>query len=188
MMPAGMLYAVLLVLALSVALNLALTFRLLAAVRALADGPPVPLSAGMPLPPIEGRVLPGRLLPGRAVVALPPAGQPAVLLFLSSRCPKCRAKLPEIAGLLAPAQAAGVAVWLVSHEPSWRLRRFLRASPLAAVAVRVARASYRQLNVRYASPSYLFIGHDGMVQAQGMIGDDDWMSFCAQMDDARQAA
>jgi hypothetical protein len=179
----GVLTMVLLILALSVALNLKLTFSLLATVRALADGPPVPLQAGMPLPPVCGRAL-----LGRADVALPVGQRAGVLLFLSSQCPQCRTKLPEIEGMLAPARMAGVDMFLVSQEPAWRLRRFLHPAGLAPIALRLGRKDYRQLNPRLMSPAYVFVGHDGIVQASGMIGDDDWRSFCAQMDEARQEA
>lgn len=179
----GVLTTVLLILALSVALNLKLTFSLLATVRALAHGLPVPLEAGMPLPAVSGRAL----LTG-ADVALPAGQRAGVLLFLSSQCPQCRAKLPQIDSLLAPARMAGVDILLVSQEPAWRVRRFLRHTGLAHVAVRLGRNGYRRLNPRLASPAYLFVGHDGMVQAGGMIGNDDWRSFCTQMDEARQLA
>lgn len=182
-MPDGVLTVVLLVLALSVALNLKLTFSLLATVRALADGPPVPPEAGMPLPAVVGRAL-----LSRAEVALPAGQRAGVLLFLSSQCPKCRTKLPEIDSLLAPARVAGVDIFMASQEPAWRLRRFLRQTGLAQVTVRLGRGGYRRLNPRLMSPAYLFVGHDGIVQAGGMIGDDDWRSFCAQMDEARELA
>ena len=182
-MPDGVLAVVLLVLALSVALNLKLTFSLLATVRALAEGLPVPLQAGMALPAVMGRTL-----LARTGVALPAAERAGVLLFLSSQCPKCRTKLAEIDGLLAPARVAGVDIYLVSQEPAWRLRRFLHATGLPQVAVRLGRSGYRRLNPRLMSPAYVFVGHDGIVQASGMVGDDDWRSFCAQMDEARQLA
>ena len=121
-MEAGLLYLVLGVLAFGLALSLRLALAAVDAARHLAAA-----RERQPTPP-PGEALPAvaaRRLLGRARQALPSPGMPAVLVFLSSTCPKCRQKLPEIAGYLPQLDDAGLELWLVSREPAWRLRRFL---------------------------------------------------------------
>lgn len=175
---------ILLLLALSVALNLKLSLHLLKVVGQLSAA-----AKAASILPIGEAVdsFTARPLAGGAPLTLGGDGQPAVLLFLSSACPKCRHKLPEIARLAPLARDAGVALWLVSLEPAWRLRRFLRAVPLEDRTVRVSAADYEMLNPLMSSPSYLFVSQDGALDARGMIGDDDWRSFCEQMDEVRMA-
>jgi hypothetical protein len=114
-------------------------------------------------------------------VQLAGAGQARALLFLSSQCPKCRDKLPDIDLLLDAAAEAGLAMWLVSEEPGWRLRRFLRGRRLLERALLVSRHDYRSLNPNRASPAYQFIDHEGVLEASGFIGDSDWLALRAQL-------
>jgi hypothetical protein len=181
MMGSEVLAVILLLLALSVALNLALTLHLAKAVGNLGAAA---RAGALPAPGEALDAVDGKRLADGAPLAVGGAGQPAVLLFLSSACPKCRHKLPEIARLAPLARAAGVELWLVSAEPAWRLRRFLRAGALAGSAVRVSGADYAMLNPLMSSPSYLFVSAAGTLDARGMIGDADWGSFCAQIEDA----
>lgn len=184
MMDSDVVAIILLLLALSVALNLRLSLHLLKVVGELrASGRAASmLPLGEPVDAFTGK----RLLDG-APLTVGEAGQPAVLLFLSSACPKCRHKLPEIARLAPLAREAGVALWLVSLEPGWRLRRFLQSTSLAGSTLRVSNADYGMLNPLMSSPSYLFVSQAGTLDARGMIGDDDWRSFCAQLDEVELA-
>ncbi|WP_157778453.1 TlpA family protein disulfide reductase [Massilia violaceinigra] len=185
MMDGDVLALILLLLALSVALNLKLSLHLSKVVDSLSTAARAAsmLPVGEPVPAFTGKPL-----AGGAPVTVGGDGQPAVLLFLSSACPKCRQKLPEIERLAPLARDAGVAIWLVSLEPAWRLRRFLQASSLAGSTLRVAAADYAMLNPVMSSPSYLFISQAGTLDARGMIGDDDWRSFSEQMDEVRIAS
>lgn len=180
-MDAGVLYLVLGVLAFGVALALMLSLAAVDAARHLA-------AAGerQSTPPLD-EILPtltARMLQSGARKELPPPGMPAVLVFLSSTCPKCRQKLPELASYLPQLDAAGLELWLVSREPRWRLQRFLRGSPLAAHALRLSMRSYRTLNPTMSSPFYLFINEEGRLQTGGSIGDENWETFRAQMQDS----
>jgi len=179
-MDTGTLYLILGVLAFGLALNLKLTLAVLNASRnaAAAANTPFTLPEGERIPSV-----PARGLQGGATLALDGEGQPSVLLFLSSTCPKCRAKLPEIATLLPLAQEAGVDLRLVSREPAWRLRRFLAGTPLAAVAARVSTKGYQALNPTMTSPYYVFLDEQARVQAGGIIGDENWSSFQAQLEE-----
>ncbi|UOD31439.1 redoxin domain-containing protein [Massilia violaceinigra] len=183
-MDSDVLAVILLLLALSVALNLKLSLQLLNVVNGLSAA----AKAASVLPLGEALdAFSGTRLADGAPLTVGDDGQPKVLLFLSSACPKCRHKLPEIARLAPLAREAGVALWLVSLEPGWRLRRFLQATALAGGTVRVSSADYEMLNPLMSSPSYLFVSQAGTLDARGMIGDDDWRSFCEQMDEPPMA-
>ena len=172
------LYLILSLLTFSAALNLLLTLRLNRTVRRLAAAiPRTMLQAGETVPAVRGQPL-----SGRTPLTVSGDGPPAALLFLSSACPKCRAKLPEIARLLPLARKAGLTIHLVSMEPAWRLRRFLGTSEVSQLAVRVRRHDYLALNPLMATPGYLFVGPSGMVEAAGLIGDDNWFSLCEQLE------
>lgn len=108
-------------------------------------------------------------------------GQAAVLLFLASRCPKCREKLAGIEQLLPLARAEGLALWLLSEEPARRLRAFLPGNTLRAATARLALRDYRRLNPAMQSPSYVFVNHEGIIEAAGLIGDDDWLALAEQL-------
>lgn len=182
------LYVVLGVLAFGVALAIRLSLAAVDAARHLAAG-----RDRAPTPPV-GEIIPAvpaRMLQGGARRQLPGLGLPSVLLFLSSTCPKCRQKLPELAGYLPQLEDAGLELWLVSREPAWRLRRFLRGSLLARHALRVGMRGYKALNPTMGSPLYLFVDEAGRLQAGGMVGDENWLIFQQQMRDiaeTREAA
>ncbi|MED5523264.1 MAG: redoxin domain-containing protein [Pseudomonadota bacterium] len=172
---------VLLLLSLSVALNLYLTFRIL---RRLDEPPQIPellpTVPGGPLAAVIGKSLQGTKL------ALGQEGKASALLFLSSQCPKCREKLPQITELAELAEPAGLQLWLVSTESSARLRRFLASTPLLSRVVRVAARQHKRLNPTLSSPFYLFVDHLGQLEAGGHIGDENWQSFAEQMQQIRQ--
>jgi len=163
------------------AFGLALTLKLAMAARKVAE-PAVALEAGETVPAIDGRAL-----AGGAGLTLPVPGQPAALLFLSSRCPKCREKIPELERLLPAARDAGLAIWLVSEEPAFRLRAFLGSSPLRDLAVRTRLRDYKRINPTLLSPAYLFVDHEGGIDAAGFIGDDNWTALQHQLTEERAA-
>ncbi|WP_313166404.1 hypothetical protein [Massilia oculi] len=174
-MDADLLQLTLAALAFAVALNLKLTLAARrSALRALT--PPATLQPGHTLPPIRATVLDGG---GR--VALGAAGPARALLFLSSQCPKCRAKVPHLASLVELADDAGLAMSIVSEEPRWRLASLLRGTALASHTLRLARADYRLLNPLRASPAYLFVDRLGTIEAAGLIGDADWRALERQL-------
>lgn len=174
-MDATLLQLVLGLLAFALAGNIWLTLAVLRASRRerlVPDG----LAAGQDLPLVTAKRLDGgaRFQPGTP-------GQAAVLLFLASRCPKCQAKLASIQALLPLADAAGLAIWLISEESPRRLRAFLPSAALQAATARVSLRDYRQLNPLMSSPSYLFINHQGQIDAVGLVGDADWQSLTEQL-------
>ncbi len=162
-------------LAFGMALNLHLSLAVLRRQRMQHDVPAAPV-AGDPAPPMLSR-----RLGTRSRQPLLPEGQACALLFLSSRCDKCRAHLPEVAAMLPAATAAGLEMRIVSIEPWFRLRRFLAGTPLAAAAHQVVTEDYKRLNPRFASPAYMFVDHQGVIEATGLIGDDNWLQLRAQL-------
>ncbi|GJJ04089.1 hypothetical protein RugamoR64_46270 [Duganella rhizosphaerae] len=180
-MDSQILYLTLALLACGLALNLKLTLSVLQTSRRERETPE-PLRPGEPVPQV-----PARVLAGGATHGLSASGQASALLFLSSKCPKCKTKLAEIGQMLPQAEQAGLAIWIVSHEPGWRVRQFLGgAFPLSRV-LRVTLRDYRLLNAMMASPAYLMVGHDGVLEASGMIGDDNWQDLRAQLADSNEA-
>ena len=174
-MDADLLQLTLAALAFAIALNIKLTLAARrSTLRALA--PPATLQPGHTLPAMRATVLAGG---GR--VALGAAGTACALLFLSSQCPKCRAKVPHLASLVELADAAGLAMWIVSEEPRWRLASLLRGTTLASRTLRLGRADYRLVNPLRASPAYLFVDRHGSIEATGLIGDADWLALERQL-------
>lgn len=166
---------VLAALAFAVAGNIWLTLAVLRASRRERIAPTA-LEPGEPLPAVQARPLAGgaRFQPGAA-------SQAAVLLFLASRCPKCAEKLADIELLLPLAREAGLAMWLISEEPARRLRAFLPGNALREAAARLTLRDYRRVNPMMSSPSYVFVNHEGTVEATGLIGDEDWLALAGQL-------
>lgn len=166
---------VLAVLAFALAGNIWLTLAVLRASRRERIAPTA-LAPGEPLPAVHARPLAGgaHFQPGAT-------GQAAVLLFLASRCPKCAEKLAGIEQLLPLAREAGLALWLVSEEPARRLRAFLPSRILREATARLTLRDYRRVNPLMSSPSYVFVNHEGTVEAAGLVGDEDWLALAEQL-------
>lgn len=164
-------------LAVGIALNFVLTLKVLTAARAMIVNATAP-----PRPPVGERVavIEGRSIDGARIV-VPEAGRANALLFLSSRCPKCRGKVPEIAGMAPLAEKAGLRISLVTMESRRRLHGLLGAG-LAATCARVRGKPYRVLNPSLSTPYYLFIDAEGTLVARGDIGDDGWHRLRDQLD------
>ncbi|HEX5794054.1 MAG TPA: hypothetical protein VFY01_12325 [Rheinheimera sp.] len=177
-MDATVLYIVLGVMLFSLTLNLMLTLNIMRVIRRL------PLANVQPLtPPLQAVIpsVPATLLHSKQRISFNAGQQPAVLVFLSSRCPKCEEKKAEVEALLPLADAAELHIWLVSSESSWRTKRFLSSMALQQRAVFTRQKHYKTLNPRQVSPFYLFIDHEARLQAGGTLGDDNWQSFREQM-------
>jgi hypothetical protein len=166
---------VLAVLAVAIAVNLLLTVRLLEVLRKPLQVSALTPPIGEPLFAVVGTALGGTSRP------LYRAGKPAVWVFLSSRCPTCRQKLPLLEALLRQSRAAGFDLCLVSREPVARIEAFLSDTSLANTVLRVNKADYNTLNPTHYNPLYLFVDHRGVLEAGGEVGDENWQSFMAQM-------
>lgn len=173
-------------LALVLALNLKLTFTLYKKVRDLPGfiQQPEPLLAGTELPQLTGTTL-----LETEPVQVWQHGYATALLFLASRCSKCKQKLAELPVLLQLAQGSGLEIKLITTERARPYQGFLAEPQLAKQCIRVRQLDYLQLNPQQISPAYLFIDQQGQVEATGLIGDENWLLFCEQlqmMADAQQ--
>lgn len=109
------------------------------------------------------------------------AGETAyALVFLSKGCPKCRAAVAEVAAAIAGTPGRGVDLWVVTAERLTAVDLGLDEE-LEAHFLDLTGIAYAMLNPRRASPAYLFLAPDLVVEAGGFIGDDDWQSFLAQL-------
>lgn len=165
-------------LALLLALNLKLTFTLYRKVRHLPGVIyiPEPLVTGTKLPMLSGKSL--------LSVELKPVwqnGYATAVLFLASRCSKCREKLDELPILFNLAEGSGLEIKLITSESARQYRRFLTDVQLARNCIRIRQSDYLQLNPQQMSPAYLFVDQQGVVEATGLIGDETWMQFCEQL-------
>ncbi len=140
---------------------------------------PLTLPIGQVVPAFEGQAR----VDGRRVTSEELEGQAAVLLFLSSGCSQCRGTIPELLQLLPAIRGAGIGLWILPADPRHDVSPLLERSALLEHELVVEHAVRARLNPRSASPFYLFIDHQRVAVASGMIGDDDWKSFVAQMKD-----
>jgi hypothetical protein len=165
------------ILAFGLAVNLQLSLRILRRTRMERDAQAVAAPGpGERAPRVEAR-----RLGARERGPLLPDAQACALLFLSSKCDKCRDRLPEVASLLPGAAAAGLALRIASLEPAFRLHRFLAGTPLGAAVWQLRQDDYKRLNPRLTSPAYLFVNHEGDIEAAGLIGDENWQSLVDQL-------
>lgn len=169
------------ILAFAVALNLFLTLRLarVSLTTQFNEDVPLMLPAGEIVEDFEG----ANLVSGRQVFLSHNSNAAFVLLFLSSRCPTCRSKLPELARILPTASSAGIMMWFLSVEPAGRLTKFLEGSELLNHVFLIDQKVSEYLNPRSNAPSYIFLDAKREVQASGNIGDENWSSFLKQMDE-----
>ena len=167
-------------LTLSVALNFWLTFRLIHTVRTL----PIPSGTkAMPVGTAISEVPMTRFVDKQPDSLGNHPNEAKVLVFLNSKCDKCKAKLPELRATIGKTANQGVIIRIVSMEKRWRLKRFLQDEVLLNATLRTRQPSYYYLNPQNASPFYMFIDAENTLQASGMIGDENWGNFIAQLDE-----
>ncbi len=169
---------VLATLVVSVAINLLLTFRIFSILKSL----PVEqqnhfLQAGESLPHFVGMALEDK----SEVLSEHFVQQPMVMVFVSPGCPKCKSKLPEIKQVLPAMQQEGVQFCLVGMGRRWQVKRFLKDTGLLHSALTIKSEHRKALNPNSASPFYLFVDENHVLQASGLLGDENWVSFIQQM-------
>jgi hypothetical protein len=171
-----LLLIVLLSLAASTILNLFLTCKLSAKLRSLLGESEVALN----LP--KGELLPNifahYLIDNRAVKY---KNTPMALIFLSSRCSDCKSKLSQILGLIEKLGDTDVQIWLVWSESSATVKPFVANELLLKHSISISISALKEINPRSASPFYLFVDENNILQASGFIGDENWQSFAAQI-------
>lgn len=167
------------VLILSVALNLLLTFRIFSVLKEIPmpDTSQVFLEAGDLLPDFRGQTL----IEKNEVLSNHLDKQPMVMVFVAPGCPKCKSKLPEIKQMLPSMQQVGVQFWLVGMGGRWTVKRFLKGSGLTDKALLIDAEHRKKLNPNRSSPFYMFVDENSVLQASGLLGDENWLNFVEQM-------
>ena len=176
----SILFLVLGFLTLSVALNFWLTFRLMGTVRRL------PMAQGETAPPLSpGTVLTDvsldRITDQSKVTLSTYPEHAKVLVFLNSKCTHCQATLPELRAAVQKSHDLGVLIWIVSTEKRARMKSFLQDEALLGTTLRASEATFEYLNPQGAFPYYLFVDAEHTVQAEGMLGDENWGNFMEQL-------
>ncbi|HAA15623.1 MAG TPA: hypothetical protein DCE41_29505 [Cytophagales bacterium] len=168
-------------LTLSVALNFWLTFWLIRTMKRL------PISTNTTSPPLPaGTVVSDitldRFTDKESVTLSAYPNHAKVLVFLGSKCPKCKTKLPELRASLDKTDNLGLLIWILSVEKKRQIKNFLRDEVLLGATMRTTQATYDYLNPQAAFPYYLFLDTENRVQAEGMIGDENWLNFLEQLE------
>ncbi len=180
----SLLLILLIFLTFAVGLNLLLTFRLTTIVLELPIGSGQ--SSGLPL----GEMVPDfeafNLLDHNSISATVKIEQPLVLVFLAPGCKDCRGKLPELKQLQPALKKSDVLMWVIGLGSKRQNKNFLKASGLLDSAFMMDAETRKLLNPLDASPSYLFIDGNKILQASGIIGDENWLSFLEQMHETEQ--
>lgn len=144
---------------------------------------PAALPVGSRLPDFSGhRLSDGERLSGEFL-----RGQASVLLFLSPECDDCRLRVAELAELYEAIVRSGVQLWVVSARSRKRIAAFLQGSPLLDHVLLVKAPVRHALNPRNAAPFYIFVDDGCRVLASNFIGDEDWLSFVAQIRESEAA-
>lgn len=162
------------------ALSLWLNFRLIYAFRRL----PMPASV-TPQKLEDGTVISDvpfdRIIDKKKVTLYEYDKYAKVMVFLTSKCNKCKSKLPELRASLDSANNLGVLIWIVTLESKSRMKSFLEDEALLDTAMSTNQGAYDYLNPEAASPYYLFVDAENVLQAQGFIGDENWINFMEQL-------
>ncbi|MFT5716227.1 MAG: hypothetical protein ACI9T7_000401 [Oleiphilaceae bacterium] len=166
-------------LALSVALNFWLTFKLLKVVNAIS--PPETsassLSIGSEMLSFNGILLSTE----QTFDFYTTSPVFSILLFMSTKCDKCKENLQELESLYALSDTLGLAIWLIFTDQPRHVRYFLNQSSLLSVAVKVTNKTSIKLNPHRISPYYLFIDENRRIQTSGLMGDKEWTRFQDQI-------
>jgi hypothetical protein len=170
---------VLLVVSVAVAFNLFLTLRLVTIVGAGKLPAPFSVVIGEPLPGFHGKAFSD----GRPMNSADLIGQAAVIVFLSSGCHKCLARIPELREINPAMQRAGIPLWIIGVDSTRRVARRLKGSDLLQNYLIVDPPTRRGLNPSNAAPFYIFVDHQGIAQARSFIGDENWQLFVEQLND-----
>lgn len=160
--------------------NLWLTFRLIRIVKYLRLNPttePVPLPTGSQISVIKATAISDN----NSAESWLPHAKASVFLYLSSACDKCQSKLPQLNQICELADCAGVEICLLTAESTKVFCQFLSFSNLTLRGWQVSQQDYDHLNPQGATPFYQFVNEQGVIQASGLIGDENWLGFVDQI-------
>lgn len=167
-----------------VALNLWLTFRMIHTLKYtnLKTNAPQSLSIGTITPNFSAN----RLTTNTNITSNEYADYAKVWLFLSTACNKCKGKLPELEKVLSATNDSGVIIRILTNESERRMRFFLNSTVLQDIALIIDTITYSLINPLGASPYYMFVDTQNVLQAEGMIGDENWLGFVGQLTELKQ--
>lgn len=162
--------------------NLVLSGRLIKALKRVQvnTGDRQPLPAGEVLPALEAT----QYSDGTEFDYAQINEEAKVFLFLHSHCPKCKTKLKEIDMLVEKSCGMGVSIWLLTEEKPRKFRTFLKNTSLFDRVLGLQEHVMMFFNPVQASPYYLFVDQNNVLQAEGLIGDDAWLDFSQQIQTA----
>lgn len=104
-----------------------------------------------------------------------------VFVFLLTGCPSCKERIKDVTQAIALSENEGVDIYLLTKESYNRCRAFLKGTDLLSHLLHVDKHVYAMLNPQSASPAYLFVNDSNIVEAEGLIGDQNWMGFIQQL-------
>ncbi|WP_339913759.1 redoxin family protein [uncultured Brevundimonas sp.] len=160
------------------ALTLFLVLRLATRVATLeASIPAAGPEIGTVLPTFEGR----RNSDGALVTSDDLAGKNTVLVFMSSGCPQCVAKRPDLLAMLPGMKRSGVTFWIVSADDRHGVSAVVGDSALETHVLHLEADGRRRLNPNNLIPSYIFIDEQGVVRDHSHMEDENWVDFVRQM-------
>jgi hypothetical protein len=170
----------------AVALNLWLTFRLIYTIKYLRldNNTAQQMPVGATTPDFTAT----RLTDNTVIASNNGPDTAKVWIFLSTACTKCKAKIPELEQVLLATQDAGVQLRMLTNESKRSMTGFLAGSALQENALIVDKTTHSLFNPQGASPFYQFVDDQNILQAQGLIGDDNWQGFVSQLTQMKQAA
>lgn len=108
-----------------------------------------------------------------------------VWIFLSSACDKCKGKLPQLDRLRPHTHDAGVYMNILSEESPRLINGFLADTRLQGNTLLIDESTRKAMNPQGASPYYMFVDNQSILQAQGFIGDENWSIFVSQLNDSK---
>jgi peroxiredoxin len=104
-----------------------------------------------------------------------------VFIFLHTGCPTCRERIDDVEEAVNLSKEQAVNLYMITTESFRKSRRFLKKDELLERLLNVDKDLYRQLNPKGSSPSYLFINDENIIEAEGLIGDENWLNFIQQL-------
>ena len=97
-----------------------------------------------------------------------------VFVFLHTGCPSCKERISDVMQAVELSMGEGVAIYLITTEGYKKCRAFLQSTDLLEKLLHVDKETYKKINPQQASPAYVFVNDENAVEAQGLIGDENW--------------
>ncbi|MDB2439251.1 redoxin domain-containing protein [Hellea sp.] len=184
-MSSGLIYLTLCALVVTTALNLWLVVRLAQKVELIdqSDTPELTLPAGSRLPTIAAHLANDP----QVDISLNDIQNAFVILFLSDGCPSCKEVAEEVSEHHSFFQSSNVGLWIMTLRAAPVIRKRLEERGLGRNIIDVSPESLKLLNPKSASPFYIFVNAENVIEAGDFVGDENWNSFVAQIKDEAES-